>query len=178
MRLRFRCWIIMVLALFRKGKLPITQPSRVTFVIMPWDCVLLYAGNDRYHAFLDLARMDLAIRLGWLGSIIKRRWRPQVINCYIRHRSPLKVFSQLVIYSYIADSNNKYIWMAHRFEYKGRVVATAISKLAVVSRTGIANLSGLPSPFARAHIHGFTNDSLRAFGSIDQILRNLNRYYE
>jgi acyl-CoA thioesterase FadM len=140
---------------------------------MPWDCVFRLVGNDRYHAYLDLARADLAIRRGWLKPMLARKWQPQLISCHVRHRRPLHMFDRFVIYSYLAGASSKYIYMAHRFERNGVVVATAVSKLAAVSPAGIASLLQLPGLISRKHQKEFTHERLAVFGQVETILRNL-----
>ena len=173
MRLRFRIWIIFLAALLRRKNLRITEDAKITLTVMPWDCVLRYVGNDRYHAFLDLARMDLAIRLGWLKIMLPNRWHPQVISCHVRHRHPLHIFDRFVICTYIAEINSKHIWMGHRIERNGVVVSTAVSKMVAVSQTGIADLLELLQLLSGNHHKSFNRERLIVFEQVESILRGI-----
>lgn len=173
MRLRFRLLKIILAALLRDRDLNLIEESRVALTVLPWDCVVKYVGNDRYHAFLDLARVDLALRLGWLQVMLRRRWQPQVVSCHIRHRYPLYILDRFVIRSYITQSNLKYIWMAHKFERDGIVVSTAVSKMVAVSRTGITSLFELPQLLTGDHSRIFTQEKMIHFTQVETVLRNL-----
>src|ERR1700722_11991879 len=83
MRMYTRLLRVLLSHIFRHE--PFDGKSVLSFRIMPWDCVARQAGNDRYHAFMDLGRIDLLLNAG----VWPRYSHAFVCTDYIRHSHPL-----------------------------------------------------------------------------------------
>ena len=140
MRMRIRFFIIWIMTLLRGNQGTVPVQSILSFRVMPWDCVLRYMGNDRYHCFMDLGRMDLAFRLGWIRTIRKHKLQPHVVGCFVRHYLPLRLFDRFVLRTYLVHTNGVSVWMAHHFEKNGTIYYSAISKHAALSGSQIFRL--------------------------------------
>jgi acyl-CoA thioesterase FadM len=140
---------------------------------MPWDCVLRYMGNDRYHSFMDLGRLDLAFRLGWVKTIYKNWWAPQVIGCHIRYESPIGLFDQFFLRTYIIRTDGACVWMAHQFEKDGTICSSAISKMVVVSKSRIVPLRKF-SNYKGTRQWPFQKSTERLFNNVNAVLKELN----
>ena len=139
MRQRFRFLHMIIWALCRRHDLNIEDESILRFIVMPWDCVVKLAGNDRYHSFMDVGRIDLVLRMGWGRGIVKYKWNPFVLTAHIRYRYPLKVFQKFKLRTKLIYWDKQYFWMEHIFECKGRILATAISKNGATNKNGIVS---------------------------------------
>jgi len=95
---------------------------------MPWDCVVKCVGNDRYHAFMDLGRIDLTIRLGGAKVFALQRLQPFVLSAHIQYRHPLRLFQRFVLQTRLKHWDNKFFWVEHVFKCGNRTMATAISR--------------------------------------------------
>ena len=137
MRLKSRLLFIILAALCRKRNYTLNDESILRFTVMPWDCVMRFVGNDRYHAFMDLGRMDLIIRIGWWRFILKKKWEPFVRTADIRYGLPLKMFQHFILRTRIIYWDRHHFWMSHSFEHHGRIVATAISKNVAKNKQGV-----------------------------------------
>ena len=176
MRMRLRLFYVIVSALLRRRTLAISEQSVLSLTVMPWDCVLQHMGNDRYHAFMDLGRIDLAIRLGWARTILKGRWHPQVIGCYVRYEFPLTVFDRFFLHTYIVYSTETSVWMAHQFEKGGIVYSSAISKMVAVSNYQVVRLGKLYNYNTGIRRWPFRKDTVTLFDHINTILKELHAF--
>ncbi|MBN9379868.1 MAG: hypothetical protein J0H74_03830 [Chitinophagaceae bacterium] len=133
MRMRIRFLFVWLKAILRRKPMFTSKQSVLSFRVMPWDCVLRYMGNDRYHCFMDLGRMDLAYHLDLITVLRIKNLQPQVAGCFVRHYRPLKRFDRFVLRTYIAHIDGVSVWMAHDFEKDGIIYCSAISKLVALS---------------------------------------------
>lgn len=129
--------------MLRRKSILASKQSVLSFRVMPWDCVLRHMGNDRYHCFMDLGRVDIAYRLGLVTIIRIKNLQPQVAGCFVRHYRPLKHFDRFVLRTYIAHIDGVSVWLAHHFEKDGIIYCSAISKLVAVSESYIFNFDCL-----------------------------------
>ena len=128
MRMRFRMLRMLIVALFRKTVFNMGGESISRFIVMPWDCGLTTVTNDRYHAFMDIGRIDLVIGFGWGWILLKNRWNPFVRHVDLRYKHPLKLFQRFTLRTRIIYWDDRYFWMEHLFERNNRTVAVGISK--------------------------------------------------
>jgi acyl-CoA thioesterase FadM len=126
-----------IAALFRKRIFNTTDESVIRFIVMPWDCVFKLVGNDRYHAFMDIGRIDLIMGFGWGRIMWKKKWNPFVRNVDILYRYPLQRFQRFKLRTRMIYWDEQYFWMEHIFERKGQIFASAISKNSANSRKGV-----------------------------------------
>ena len=98
--------------------------SSLSFRLMPWDCVVSKAGNDRYHAFMDMGRIDLLMKAGvYPGSP-----HPFIYTSHIRHCAALRMFQRFQLTTRLVHTDKFFFWTEHVFESGGKVIATAVSK--------------------------------------------------
>jgi len=128
MRLRLRLLRVILFALLRNNDLTYTGESVLHFTVMPSDCVIKLVGNDRYHSFMDLGRIDLLIRMGGWNTLLSQKLQPFVHTAHIRYRYPLAMFQRFVLRTRLVHSDNRFFLMEHIFECGKKIMATAISK--------------------------------------------------
>jgi acyl-CoA thioesterase FadM len=128
MRLRFRLIRIILSALLRRKNLYLDDVSVLNFIVMPTDCVFNLVGNDRYHSFMDLGRLDLLIRHGGWHMLLFEKMQPFVFSTHVRYCMPLKMFQPFVLHTRLIHWSNTSFWMEHVFKSGRKTVATAISK--------------------------------------------------
>jgi acyl-CoA thioesterase FadM len=122
-------------------------------------------GNDKYYTLMNLGRIDLAIRLGWIRPMLQKKWKPAVIAVHILHRQELKCFQEFELRTRVIFFDKHFIWMEQVFECKGIMAAIAISKLTATDKQGIAPVASklglsqqsLTNPLAERVI-GILND--------------------
>lgn len=128
MRMYLRLLRVIICALLRRRNLYISEPSVLNFMLMPWDCVVKLAGNDRYHAFMDLGRIDLMVRMGGWNALALQGLKPFVMTAHIQYRHSLRMFQNFVLLTRLRHWDSKFFWMEHVFKCGNRTMATAISR--------------------------------------------------
>ncbi len=140
---------------------------------MPSDCVLFRVSNDRYLAFMDIGRIDLAIRYGWWRIIVQNKWSPYVITVHIRYSASLKMFQRFVLRTRPIHWDSRYVWMEHIFERKGKTVATAISKNAAIGKNGIVSTTLILRLFSLEQKSTIGEDQIALTNTLEGFLRNI-----
>jgi len=174
MRMWMRLLIVCLRAFLRRkpGSAP-DQPV-LSFRVMTWDCVLRYMGNDRYHSFMDLGRLDLAFRFGWINNLYKRGWQPQVVGCLASYALPLRLFDHFVLRTYVVHFNGVSVWLAHQFEKDGVVYHSALAKLVAVSRSQVVTLTSFFPPNKEKQEWSSGKNTERLFNQGKALLKELS----
>ena len=128
MNLVFRLLRVIIGAFFRP-RLKVLDESILRFIVWPNDLdVNLHMNNGRYLTIMDLGRIDLTVRTGIFGAMIRRRWAPVVGTVTIRFRKSLLPFRSYRLITRVVCWDDKWTYMEQRFERHGEIVATAFVK--------------------------------------------------
>jgi len=141
MRMYLRLLLVVLCSFFRRKNLSISSESILRLTCMPWDCVLRYMGNDRFFAFMDLGRVDLLCRLGWLKVVLRQKWHPFVVTSFIQYRYPVRIFQTVTVHTRIVFWDSRFFWMEHELRQGGKVHASAISKNVAITSKGVVSTS-------------------------------------
>jgi acyl-CoA thioesterase FadM len=177
MRLRFRLLRVILAALFRRKNLYFDGDSIVHFIVMPSDCVWKYVGNDRFHAFMDLGRIDLLIRSGGWKALFFEKLQPFVFTVHVRYRSPLKIFHPVILHTRLIHWNNSSFWLEHIFKSGRTTIATAISKNGFISGNKIVPTEHIFNLLNGQKVGSRCSDKkISAVVAIEKLLRELQRH--
>lgn len=126
MNLLFRFFTTFLRSLFRK-KIGLLQESRLSLRVWPNDFdAYLHLNNGRYLSMMDLGRLDLVMRNG-IGRVMwNRRWFPVVGSSMIRYRRPIDALHRYELVTSIAGWDEKWVYIAQRFEENGELMAAAV----------------------------------------------------
>lgn len=128
MNLYLRLFAVFVKSLFRR-RIGLCDESTVPFRVWPGDLdINLHMNNGRYLALMDLGRLDLIIRMGLLGTLIRFRWRPMVGSEFIRFRRGLKPLQRFTLRTRVVTWDEKWVLIRQSFEVGGREVAIGVIK--------------------------------------------------
>jgi acyl-CoA thioesterase FadM len=124
-------------AAFVRPRLGPLDRSVVTMRVWPNDLdTNVHLNNGRYLTLMDLGRMDLAIRMGVVGVIRRKRWFPVLGSAAIRFRRPLHPFERFALISRIVGWDDKWLYMEHRMESGRHLAAIAVVKALFRGREG------------------------------------------
>jgi acyl-CoA thioesterase FadM len=124
MRLRLRLLLVLLSAL-RRSSLRALDSSVLRLRVLPNDVDVSRITNDRYLALMDLGRLDLSLRIGLLGPMLRGRWVPVATDAAIRYRHPLRLFERYELHTRIVWWDDDTFYFEQQFERRGRVTATA-----------------------------------------------------
>lgn len=120
--------LVWLLVNFRfRRKLALLEDSSTAFRVWPLDLdVNLHMNNGRYLTLMDLARLDLMLRSGWAGKILKARMFPVVAGQAIRYRRSLDLFQRFEIVTTLLGWDEHAFYLQQRFVRKGETVALGV----------------------------------------------------
>jgi acyl-CoA thioesterase FadM len=85
--------------------------------------VYRHLNNGRYLSLMDLGRLDLLVRTGLFRHIARRRWYPVVATARIRFLRSIDLLQRYEMRSRLVCWDDKAVFIEHRFERKGRLMA-------------------------------------------------------
>jgi acyl-CoA thioesterase FadM len=135
MRLRLRLLLTLIRAIFGK-RLDLFDTSRLAMVVLPNDIDVRVVSNDRYHAFMDLGRIDLLIRFGLMRTFIRKQYVPIVRLMSIRYTYPVRLFQRFHLESRVLCWDSEWVWFEQKFVRQGRSFAVAYCKGCAHGRNG------------------------------------------
>jgi acyl-CoA thioesterase FadM len=130
--LLFRFLFVMFRARFRSRIGPLDE-SVVRFTALPHDCDLNFHLNaGRTVSFMDVARIELIVRMRFMGTLLRRGLRPVGGGTVVRFRREVRPFERFDIRSRVAGWDEKWIYVEHVVEKNG--VFCAIGHMRTVIR--------------------------------------------
>jgi len=89
----------------------------------------LHMTNGRYLTVMDLGKFDLWVRAGLFKELmIKRKWRPILGAANIHFKAPIHLFEVCTLRTRIAGWDDKWFFLEHRLEVRGKLAALSIQK--------------------------------------------------
>lgn len=97
-----------------------------------------HMNNARYLAVMDLARLDLLVRLGVAPLILRHRWQVPVVSSSMTYRAPLLLLQDYEVATRIVSWDAAWIYLRQDFLRPGQTapVATGYVKLCVRGSVG------------------------------------------
>lgn len=125
---------------------------------------------------MDLGRMDLIIRCGWLRHLWKNRWISFVKTADIRYRYPLRLFQRFTLRTRFLYWDEFYFWMLHEFERNGKTVAIAISKNSAWSKNGVVKTREALHALERSlNTPDYSAETVRIINDTEALLKKMQR---
>lgn len=159
MNLYFRLLIMQLRNRWRwnRGKrtfLDIWATSRTPFRVALTDLDLLgHMNNGKYPTIMDVARLDLMMRTGYLSKLKRTGWYPVVAGQTLSYRKSLRPFQRFDVHTRLLGLNEHGLFIEQLFcadedVYARGIVRTRFLKRAggVVTETELSDLvGGIPS---------------------------------
>jgi len=161
-----------ILAALLRNPRDFTGESVLDFTVMPWDCVVKLVGNDRYHTFMDLGRIDLLIRMGGWHTLLHERLQPFVQSVHVRYRYPLHLFQGFILRSRLVHSDHSYFWTEHIFQVDDKIMATAVSKNGLTRCNRIVSTDKILQ-FLVGNIASYAEERILTVNAVEKLLRNI-----
>ncbi len=138
MSLLLRMIYVLALSVFRERLPVVAARSSLRLRVLPNDLdVSLHMNNGRYQTICDLNRVDLFIRSGLAGVMLRERWTPLVTEHTMRYRRPLGPFQGYEVVMEVVGWDERGFHMTHTFRSGDRTVAEGTSVGVVRGREGV-----------------------------------------
>ncbi|HET7025029.1 MAG TPA: thioesterase family protein [Gemmatimonadales bacterium] len=137
MSLLFRLILVVAAAVCRRSDLRPFDPSRLGLRVLPTDLdPNWHVNNGRYLTLMDLGRIDLVIRIGFLRVVFRHRWMPVLGGAVIRFQRPLALWQRYDLVTRFLGWDEKWMYFEQRFESAGKVYALAFVRALFRGRDG------------------------------------------
>lgn len=177
MRLRLRLLLMLLRALFAArfgGRLGLLDASVLRLAVLPNDIDVLHVTNDRYHAYMDLGRIDLAVRCGMLGPMLRGRWAPVVGFMSMRYRYPARLFQRVELHTRALWWDEEWIWFEQTFRRRGRILAQGYCKAGLRDGRGVVPTAALRRAIGREDaVSPPADDRIRQLEAVEAMQRRL-----
>ena len=131
--------LILILLRVRRRSGTAVRSVNTPFRVRWLDCdTYLHMNNARYLSIMDLARLDLMIRSGWLKQFRHYKLKPIVVDAQIRYRRELKPGKRFYVESTIDETEGRKVWVVQKFLSGDTVHAEARVGLLFLSASGVA----------------------------------------
>jgi acyl-CoA thioesterase FadM len=136
MLLIFRFLFTLFKSRFRSRIGPLEE-SVTRFTALPHDCDLNFHLNaGRYVSFMDVARIELIGRVRFLGTMLRRGWRPIAGGAVLRFRRSVLPFQRFDIRTRVVGWDEKWIYVEHIVEVNGEFCAIGYMRTVIRSKNG------------------------------------------
>ncbi|MCW9034138.1 MAG: thioesterase family protein [Alphaproteobacteria bacterium] len=114
----------------RRPQLAPLEESVVSFRVWLNDLdTNFHMTNGRYLTVMDLGKIDLGIRSPFFVTLMrKKKWRPILGGALIRYAAPVHLFEKCTLRTRIVGWDEKWFYMEHRLEVRGKLAALSIVK--------------------------------------------------
>jgi acyl-CoA thioesterase FadM len=127
MNLYLRLLYTIIVSWRRGGQLGEEQVLR--FRTWPHDLDLnFHMNNGRYLTLMDLGRVQLMLRLGFGGKILRSGWMPVIGSVHMRYRRSLAPFRAFELRTRILAWDEKWFYLEQRFFDREDLLATGLVK--------------------------------------------------
>ena len=114
MNLWFRLLLTCVIS-WRRSRIRLTEQCSTPFIVMPSDLDALgHVNNGKYFSLMDVARVDHALRAGYVSIFRRRAWWPVVVGSTIQFYSALLPFRRFVIETQLIGWDERTFFVRHR----------------------------------------------------------------
>ena len=136
MNLWFRLIKILLAGTFAP-RLKWDEPTQVHFRCWPTDLdINLHMTNSRYLALMDLARVNMMLRIGLWAWIRREGYAPVIASALVRFRRPVQPFEPITLITRFIGFDAKWMFIEHRMERRGELVCLTMVKAAFLSKSG------------------------------------------
>jgi acyl-CoA thioesterase FadM len=105
---------------------------RLRFTVLPNDLdTNLHMNNGRYLTLMDLGRVDMMIRSGVIGAILREKWMPVIAGVSMIYRRSLSPFERFSLETRIIGWDERWAYIEQTFVTgKGELAARGYVKAA------------------------------------------------
>jgi len=156
---------------FIKPRVHLTDEVFANFIVWPWLTEfwrVLQASE--FTQFTDAGRWELAVRTGYLQSLLRKRAWGVVGGQKIIYRRPIPVFSHVKVSMQIMGWENEWLYIVHRFFVKKRLHALSFVRLAIRNKNGAFQVKDLVEEKHPSNTSELPQEIRRLFESDSELL--------
>jgi acyl-CoA thioesterase FadM len=122
---------------FRNQLTSVSEPVVQKFLVLPFDLdENLHMNNGRFINYMEVGRMELMTRTGFLALGLKNNWIAPVASLRIQYLKSLKTFQPFEVKSQILSYDEKWIYIQHTFTSRGKLIALGHIRAVIKGKNG------------------------------------------
>jgi hypothetical protein len=121
--------ITLLLALPRYASQPVRSVFVKAFWIIPLDAGSRLLKSDRYLLLAECAQVDLMVRSGLLGRMLKNGYGFVNAAQLLTFRRPVKVFTRVAVHSQVLWFDQRWAYFRHDFRMGDELCAQVLVKM-------------------------------------------------
>ena len=133
-----RFFLTFLSSVFR-SKQSLSEEFKISLWVWVTDADLQFVNESRYMCFLEMGRLDLMIRTGFIWKLIKEKIHAPVASLKISFLRPLRRWQKIEVHSRIEYHDEKWIFIRQKIVYKNKIMSEAAVKATL--RKGKTTLS-------------------------------------
>ena len=119
-----------------RSKLRPDEESTLAFRVWVTDADLSVMNNSKYLTVMEMGRVDLMLRTGFLKLSRVERWSAPLASITVQFKKPLRRFQRFRLRTSLVYWDEKYIYLRHLMEREEQTVAVGIARVVILSREG------------------------------------------
>ena len=127
-------WLRILVTLIRarfRGTVHPQQETSLGFRVWPTDVDLTVMNHAAMLAIMEMGRLDLMCRTGFLRHARKNRWHVPMASISVRFVKSLKRFQKFEVKTKILYWDEKWVYIRHGIVREDKIVAIALAKATV-----------------------------------------------
>jgi acyl-CoA thioesterase FadM len=126
--------LILLLTAWRRPKVrDIVAGCSLNFRVLPNDLdTNMHMNNGRYLTVMDLGRVDMVLRAGLFGAMLKRGCLPVLASASVRWRLPLVLFRPYRLETRVVCWDEKWVYLEQRFVMVGGKKDNAVAAIGIL----------------------------------------------
>jgi acyl-CoA thioesterase FadM len=151
MNLIFRMIWVFAAAWLKRRSTQMQATHAIHLRVMPNDLdTNIHMNNGRYLTLMDIGRVDMMIRSGFIDAIIRQKWMPVIAGISMIYRRSLAPFERYRLETRVLGFDERWVYMEqtffnakNEFAARGFVKATFLKKGQRVETSKIAEAAGI-----------------------------------
>ena len=132
-------WIRFLFTLARspwRGKLRADEESVLPMRVWLTDADVSVMNNARYLTAMEMGRIDLMLRTGFIKLSREERWSAPLASITVQFKRPLKRFQRFRLRTSLFYWDEKYVYLRHLMERGDQTVAVGIARVVILNSRG------------------------------------------
>src|SRR5690348_11462060 len=146
-------WVRFLLTVLRsisRSRLRVDQESILDLRVWPTDADLALMNHAAFLTLMEQGRVDLMLRTGFLRFLLRQHLTAVLTSITVQFRKPLRRFQKLQLRTRVVCWDDQWIYLEHRIDRGGELVASGIAKNAILGRGGRLRPADILSAFGHS----------------------------
>jgi acyl-CoA thioesterase FadM len=124
----FRFFSVWIKGSLSKPLKSITDDSVLALRVGFFDADLTIANNASLLRLMELGRLDLMVRSGFLKQVLKNRWSLPLASAYVVYIRPMRRWQKFTLKTRVLTWQDEWVFLEHTLTSQGKRVGRALMR--------------------------------------------------